>query len=101
TGSVVFRASDLDLPIVGADETLAGYLSEYAEQVLASLVRGETMRHRVRAAVWSLLADGPPSLNHVAVALRMPTRTLQRHLAAEGTSVQREIDAVRKAMAIA
>jgi AraC-like DNA-binding protein len=101
TGSVVFRASDLDLPIVGADETLAGYLSKYAEQVLASLVRGETMRHRVRAAIWSLLGDGLPSLTHVAAALRMPTRTLQRRLAAEGTSVQREIDAIRKEMAIA
>ena len=46
TASVVFRTSDLDLPVVEADETLAGYLSKYAEQVLVSLVRGETMRQR-------------------------------------------------------
>jgi len=98
---VVFRRPDLDLPVVGADETLAGYLSKYAEQVLASLVRGETMRHRVRAAIWSLLGDGPPSLKQVAGALRMPRRTLQRRLTAEGTSLQREIEEMRKAMAIA
>jgi AraC-like DNA-binding protein len=98
---LVFRHSDLDLPVVGADETLAVYLSQYAEQVLTSLVRGETMRHRVRAAIWSLLADGPPSLKDVAAALRMPTRTLQRRLAAEGTSLQREVEEIRKVMAVA
>lgn len=101
TASVVFRTSDLDLPVVEADETLAGYLSGYAEQVLASLVRGETMRHRVRAAIWSLLGDGPPSLLQVAAALRTPPRTLQRHLAAEGKSLQAEIDDMRKTMALA
>jgi AraC-like DNA-binding protein len=98
---VVFHRPDLDLPVAGADETLAGYLSKYAEQVLASLVQGETTRHKVRAAIWSLLGDGPPSLNRVAGALRIPPRTLQRQLAAEGTSLQREIDEMRKSMAIA
>jgi AraC-like DNA-binding protein len=101
TARVVFRTSDLDLPVVEADETLAGYLSKYAEQVLASLVRGEAMRHRVRTAIWSLLGDGPPSLGHVAALLRMPPRTLQRRLAAEGTSVHQEIDEIRKTMALA
>jgi AraC-like DNA-binding protein len=100
-GRVVFRRSDLELAVVGADETLAGYLSKYAEQVLASLVQGETMRHRVHAAIWSLLGDGPPELKQVAGALRMPPRTLQRRLAAERTSLQREIDEIRKTMAIA
>ena len=98
---VVFRASDLDLPIREADETLAGYLSKYAEQVLALLVEGETMRHRVRAAIWSLLGDGPPSLTQVAATLRTPARTLQRRLAAEGTSVHRELEEIRKTMALA
>jgi AraC-like DNA-binding protein len=101
SGRLVFRRSDLDLAVVGADETLAGYLSNYAEQVLASLVHGETMRHRVRAAIWSLLGDGLPSLKQVAEAVRMPPRTLQRRLAAERTSLQREIEGVRKTMAFA
>ena len=101
TASVVFRPSDLYLPVGGADETLAEYLSKYAEQVLTSLVQGETTRHRVRAAIWSLLGDGPPSLKHVAGVLRVPPRTLQRHLAAEGTSLYGEIEEIRKTMAIA
>jgi AraC-like DNA-binding protein len=101
TAGLVFRASDLDLPIVEADETLAGYLSKYADRVLASLVQGETMRHTVHAAVWSLLGDGPPSLKQVAEVLHMSPRTLQRHLAAEGTSVYAEIEEIRKTMALA
>jgi len=98
---IVFRASDLDLPVKGADETLAGYLSKYAEHVLARLVRGATIRHRVRAAIWSLLGDGTPSLDHVADALHLPPRTLQRRLAEEGTSLQREVERIRKTMALA
>jgi AraC-like DNA-binding protein len=99
--SVVFRTSDLDLQVVEADETLAGYLSKYAEQVLASLVQGESMRHQVRAAIWSLLGDGPPSLKHIAAALDVPARTLQRRLATEGTSLHQEIEEIRKTMAVA
>jgi AraC-like DNA-binding protein len=101
TASVAFRDMDLDLPLVTADETLAGYLSKYAEQVLASLVQGDTMRHTVRAVIWSLLGDGTLSLQQVAAALRMPPRTLQRRLAAEGTSLHAEIEAIRKTMALA
>jgi AraC-like DNA-binding protein len=101
TARLVFHRPDLDLPVVGADDTLAGYLSKYAEQVLASLVRGETMRHRAHAAVWSLLGDGPPSLKQVAAALRMTPRSLQRRLAAEGTSLHQEIEEIRRTMAVA
>jgi AraC-like DNA-binding protein len=59
------------------------------------------MRHRVRAVIWSLLGNGTPSLEHVAAAIRMPRRTLQRQLAAEGTSLQAEIEEIRKTMALA
>ena len=101
TASIAFRPSDLDRPLARADETLAGYLTRHAEQVLASLVHGQTMRHAVCTAVWSLLADGTPSLTKVAGVLRMPSRTLQRRLAAEGTSFHQEIEEIRKTMALA
>jgi AraC-like DNA-binding protein len=37
----------------------------------------------------------------VASILHLPPRTLQRRLAAEGTSLHKEIDRIRKTMAIA
>ena len=101
TAAVIFRGSDLSLPIVRADEILAGYLSSYAQVMLASLVRGTTMRHTVRAAIWSVLGDGKPSLERVAAALTISQRTLQRRLSAEGTSLHREIEEIRQTMAAA
>jgi AraC-like DNA-binding protein len=100
-GRIVFDPSDLDRPVIGADETLARYLSKYAEHVLDGLIHGATITHTVHAVVWSLLGDGPPSLARVAAVLRMSPRTLQRRLAREGTSLHREIDEIRKQMAIA
>lgn len=99
--AITFRVRDLGLPVVRADATLAGYLSEYADTVLASLTRGESVRHSVRAAIWSVLADGKPSLDRVARALRLSPRTLQRRLAEKGTSLHRETDEIRKTMAMA
>jgi AraC-like DNA-binding protein len=101
TAAVVFRSLDLDLPVVKADEELVGYLSNYAEQVLATLMQGDSWQHTVRAAIWALLSDGKPTLARVADALGVPRRTLQRRLAAEGTSLHREIEEIRKTMAMA
>ena len=99
--AITFREQDLGLPIARADETLAGYLSDHAEVVLGSLVRGATFRQSVRAAIWSALADGKPSLERVARALDVAPRTLQRRLAAEGTSLQGEIEQIRQTMGTA
>ena len=99
--AITLRARDLALPIRKADEMLAGYLSKYAEVALGSLTRGQTTRHSVRAAIWSVLADGKPSLDRVAAALHVAPRTLQRRLAEERTSLQTEIETIRKTMGMA
>ena len=98
---VVFREADLRLPTARGDPDLARYLGNYADQVLASLVHGETLRHRVRAVVWSESAVGKITLGDVAAKLGMTPRTLQRQLRAEGTSLQREVQEVRKTVSIA
>lgn len=98
---LVFFERDLALPIAQADETLADYLSQYAEQVLRSLMAGTSTRERVRSAIWTALSDGQPTLGRIAAALQMPARTLQRRLADEGTSLQQEVEDIRKAMAMA
>ena len=97
--NLVLGRRDLDLPISGGDETLAGYLSENAERVLGTLCTGTSTRERVRSAIWAALSEGPPTLRHVAATLHMPPRTLQRHLAADGTSLHREIERIRERMA--
>ena len=98
---VTFAKRDLDLPVPGGDETLAGYLSESAERALRKLCAGTSIRERVRSAIWAELSEGPPTLRRTASALHLPPRTLQRHLAAEDTTLRREIDHIRMHMAIA
>jgi len=98
---LVFRQADLRLLTVRGDPDLARYLGKYADQVLASLVHGETLRHKVRAMIWAESSVGRSTLGQVAAAVRMTPRTLQRQLRAEGTSFQRELQEVRKAVSIA
>ena len=98
---IVFTRHDLHLPVRHSDETLAEYLTERAEQVLRSLMSGSSTKERVRSAIWNVLSDGKPTLRRVASALQMPARTLQRRLAEEGTSLQQEVEEIRKAMATA
>jgi AraC-like DNA-binding protein len=99
--TVVFHARDLRVPLLRADETLAGYLSDHAEHVLHTLVTGTSTRERVRSAIWAVLSEGRPTLDGVASALQVPSRTLQRRLAEEGSSLQAEVEHIRKAVAMA
>jgi AraC-like DNA-binding protein len=98
---LVFRDADLRLPTVRGDPDLARYLGKYADQLLASLVHGETLRHKVRAVIWAESTVGKSSLGAVAAAIGMTPRTLQRQLRADGTSLQREIQEVRKTVSMA
>jgi AraC-like DNA-binding protein len=97
---LVFFERDLALAVPHGDETLAGYLSEHAEQVLRTLVTGSSIKERVRSAIWAALGDGRPTLERIAATLEIPSRTLQRHLAEEGTSLHHEIEHIRKTMAM-
>ena len=47
------------------------------------------------------MSEGRPTLSRIAADLALPERTLQRRLAAEGTSLHQEIEEVRKRMAMA
>jgi AraC-like DNA-binding protein len=101
TARIVFSQRDIRLPMRQGDETLAEYLSEYAEHVLRSMVTGSSVVERVRSAIWNSLSEGRPTLPRIATALQMPPRTLQRRLANEGTSLQQEVEEIRKSMAMA
>jgi len=98
---IVLDARDLALPVPKADEDLIGYLSNYADALLPSLLVSQTFREQVRSAIWRNLGDGRPSVGRIAAALHTPPRTLQRRLAAEGTSVQEELEKIRRQVALA
>jgi AraC-like DNA-binding protein len=92
-----FRRADLELPIVHADETLAGYLDQLAEEQLRKL-GGSSLTERVGRALWAEFGDGTPSLQRVAERLGVSRRTLQRDLREEGKSFRAVLEDLRREM---
>jgi AraC-like DNA-binding protein len=99
-GALVFETSDLELPVVGADPTLGGYLNDLAEKVLQAMPRAATFQDRVRRAIWSGLRSGRIDLACVAADLAVSARTAQRRLRDEGTSYAALLDDVRRELAM-
>lgn len=96
TGYMEFRGSDLELPLIAADETLAGYLDEVASLRLEALPKEESFTDRVRRAVWTHLSEGQPSVARVASELAVSGRTLQRRLREEGHSFAEVVETLRR-----
>lgn len=82
----LFSAADAAAPMIGAEPALCGILDAHARLLLDALPRSESLADRVRALVTEELRGGNPTADHVAGRLGMSARTLQRHLADEGTS---------------
>lgn len=87
------RASDLDLPMLGADAILAGLLHRYADSLVPPPLA--TWRHYFQQQLGQALELGVPSLEAIARQLAVSPRTLQRRLAEHGTTWRAELDTAR------
>ncbi len=100
TSGAFFAAAALDVPFASSDPALLALLDSYAEEAIAKRPRGGRPFGDVRGGIGSALRGGrAPSVEGVARALGLSARTLQRRLFEEGTSFQREVDAVREELA--
>ncbi len=82
----------------------ATFLSIFERQLDAALARlpsESSVSNTVREAARAALAGGNCTLTDTARVLGMSSRTLQRHLRAEGTSFAEVIDALRRELALA
>jgi AraC-like DNA-binding protein len=95
---LVFDAEILDVPLRTADRTTLALLERHIEQARAAASQAFT--DRARAAVRQGLRDESVGIAHLARALGMSTRTLQRRLQDHGTSHRRIIDDVRRELAL-
>jgi AraC-like DNA-binding protein len=93
---IVLASRWLEGRIGTADPSLASALDAHASQFLAPLraAPSSSFAAGVSALVRSI-EDGAPSLDEAARRLGTSSRTLQRRLAAEGTTFQAIVDAVR------
>lgn len=81
-------------PRSGGDETVRAIAVDYLETHFDR--PGRTVTDRVRTALTRSLGTSPARIGPTARLLRMHPRTLQRHLAAEGTTFETVLDEVRR-----
>ncbi len=93
-----FARADLDAPLPAGNAELARANDEVLVRYLARLEHTRTSA-RVQQALLDALPGGVPSKPTIARALGMSARTLQRQLAAEGTSFSEVVDEARIALA--
>lgn len=97
---IVFSARDLDRPHRTANLHLASVLEAHAVAALAKLpAAGDTVSAVRKEVLARLIAGEDPSLPTVARALGTSPRTLQRRLAALGTSHVEVVDGARSELA--
>jgi len=104
--AIVFRRSDLDLPLVSANPHMAALFEEAAERDLRSSAGSErstasaaSAASAVRGALKQHLHLKVPTVAEVAGELKLSTRTLQRRLAQEGVRFTRLLDEARMELA--
>jgi AraC-like DNA-binding protein len=96
---LLFDSALLGLPVRPYDSSLAKVLDRYASEIMERLPTHSDTVAAVRRLVADELRGGVPSLGTIARRLGMSERTLQRVLAREHASFQREVDHVRRQLA--
>ena len=97
--TIVFRASDAQRPFVTRNAELLGMLAPHFEEDLKQQSGNENFAKRVRGAVQQKLTGRRPTIEDIADALHVSSRTLQRRLQDEGSSFQRVLEEARHQLA--
>jgi AraC-like DNA-binding protein len=97
--AIVFRASDAQRPFVTRNAELLAMLAPQFEQELKQENRDENFVERVRIVVQEKLTGRRPTIDDIAAALHVSSRTLQRRLQDEGSSFQRVLEEARHRLA--
>jgi len=97
--AIVFRAADAERPFVTRNAELLGMLAPQFEEELKQERGDENFVERVRTAIQQKLTGRRPSIEDIADALHISSRTLQRRLQENGSSFQRVLDEARHQLA--
>jgi AraC-like DNA-binding protein len=97
--AIVFRATDAHRPFVTRNAELLGILAPQFDEELKQENGHENFVDRVRIAIQQELAGRRPSIEEIADALHISSRTLQRRLQDQGCSFQRVLEEARHRLA--
>ena len=97
--AIVFRTADAERPFVTRNAELLAMLAPQLEEELKQEKGEENFVERVRFAIQEKLTGRRPTIDDIASALHISSRTLQRRLQEEGRSFQRVLDEARHQLA--
>ncbi len=97
--AIVFRSTDAERPFVTRNAELLAVLAPQFEQELKQEHTDGNFLERVRVAVRHKLTGRRPTIEDIADALRVSSRTLQRRLQDEGVNFQGVLEEARHQMA--
>lgn len=97
--TITFARKDLWKPFVSFDDSMWGYFAPELTKRLSDLEVDDSVSARVRSALTELLPGGAGTIEDVAQKLGVSRRTLQRRLAAEKTTFQKQLNGTREMLA--
>lgn len=97
--AMVFRADDAARPFVTRNAELLAMLAPRFEEELRQQAADEKFTDRVRGAIQRKLTGRRPTIDDIAGALHVSSRTLQRRLQEEGLSFQSVLEDARHQLA--
>jgi AraC-like DNA-binding protein len=97
--AIIFRATDANRPFVTRNAELLGILAPQFDEELKQENGDENFIERVRVAIQQRLTGRRPTIEDIADALHISSRTLQRRLQDDGASFQRVLEEARHQLA--
>jgi AraC-like DNA-binding protein len=97
--AIIFRATDANRPFVTRNAELLGILAPQFDEELKLENEDENFIERVRIAIQQRLTGRRPTIEDIADALHISSRTLQRRLQDERSSFQRVLEEARHQLA--
>jgi AraC-like DNA-binding protein len=100
TISVTFAPEVADLPLVTENDALWAYYEKDLARKLEAHGKDTPTTDRLRAPLYKMLPSGHHTADHACRRLGLSKRTLQRQLAAEGTTYQTVLDTTRSDLSL-
>jgi AraC-like DNA-binding protein len=97
--AIIFRRADAQRPFVTRNAELLDMLAPQFEEELKQKTVDENFAERVRGAIQQKLTGRRPTVEDIADALHISSRSLQRRLQEEGSSFQRVLEEARHRLA--
>ncbi|MGN1388599.1 MAG: helix-turn-helix domain-containing protein [Bulleidia sp.] len=98
--AITFSRKDLQEPFISFNDAMWGCFEPELTRRLSDLDVDDSISARVRSALTELLPGGAGTIEDTAQKLGLSRRTLQRKLAEENTTFQKQLNSTREILAM-